>query len=401
MNRGARVGDLFSGSSVVSQALAHQGYQVTAVDTQQYASVLGISCLGVGRRANEKLDAEDIVKASYESTNLQNYDKWIKLSSKEQAFLEAQDIKALRSMYSNLPLLWCSGEDHRIQLLHSGYPNNGLNPVSIFTEIYAGSYFGVTQAMELDLLRIVIEQKAFSRWQLNAALAALMSAASRCVHSAGKHFAQPIKNSTAGSNRFADGRLLQDRNISVTQSFLEAAAQINSLTHSEEDGNQFILGESERLNRSVYESFDLVYLDPPYTAQQYSRFYHVLETLVSYDVPKLFVDGKLTTGLYPDGRYKSAFSSRKGAELAIKKIIRSAHSSRTNLLASYSHSTAASNGNARMISFEQLIQACKSSYGEHAVSWETMHHSYRQFNSSAVANQRRDDPEVLIKCRIG
>jgi adenine-specific DNA-methyltransferase len=32
---------------------------------------------------------------------------------------------------------------------------------------------------------------------------------------------------------------------------------------------------------------DIVYIDPPYNSRQYSRFYHVLETLTKWDKPKL------------------------------------------------------------------------------------------------------------------
>ncbi|OGL62031.1 adenine methyltransferase [Candidatus Uhrbacteria bacterium RIFCSPHIGHO2_01_FULL_47_10] len=33
---------------------------------------------------------------------------------------------------------------------------------------------------------------------------------------------------------------------------------------------------------------DIVYIDPPYNSRQYSRFYHLLETLVKWDKPKLY-----------------------------------------------------------------------------------------------------------------
>lgn len=33
---------------------------------------------------------------------------------------------------------------------------------------------------------------------------------------------------------------------------------------------------------------DIVYIDPPYNSRQYSRFYHVLETLTKWDKPQLF-----------------------------------------------------------------------------------------------------------------
>lgn len=35
-------------------------------------------------------------------------------------------------------------------------------------------------------------------------------------------------------------------------------------------------------------SADIVYIDPPYNSRQYSRFYHVLETLTKWDEPELF-----------------------------------------------------------------------------------------------------------------
>lgn len=33
---------------------------------------------------------------------------------------------------------------------------------------------------------------------------------------------------------------------------------------------------------------DVVYIDPPYSSRQYSRFYHVLETIIKWDMPELY-----------------------------------------------------------------------------------------------------------------
>ena len=35
-------------------------------------------------------------------------------------------------------------------------------------------------------------------------------------------------------------------------------------------------------------SADIVYIDPPYNSRQYSRFYHIYETLIKWDEPRLF-----------------------------------------------------------------------------------------------------------------
>lgn len=47
---------------------------------------------------------------------------------------------------------------------------------------------------------------------------------------------------------------------------------------------------------------DVVYIDPPYNSRQYSRFYHVLETLTKWDKPKLY-----GTALKPDAENMSDY----------------------------------------------------------------------------------------------
>jgi len=51
--------------------------------------------------------------------------------------------------------------------------------------------------------------------------------------------------------------------------------------------NSIIFKENSNiLARKVFA--DIVYVDPPYNSRQYSRFYHVLDTLVTWDKPKLY-----------------------------------------------------------------------------------------------------------------
>jgi hypothetical protein len=69
------------------------------------------------------------------------------------------------------------------------------------------------------------------------------------------------------------------------------------------------------------------------------------------------------------------------------------------LAISYSQSAAASRGNARMISLEQLLDACSAEFGRPQVEWFKLSHRYRQFNSASASNVHRDDPEILITCR--
>ena len=84
---------------------------------------------------------------------------------------------------------------------------------------------------------------------------------------------------------------------------------------------------------------DLVYLDPPYTADNYSRFYHVLETLVNYDYPELELrGGSLTKGRYParEHRFQSNFCKSEHVESAFREVVEACANLGAKLLVSYS-----------------------------------------------------------------
>ena len=54
---------------------------------------------------------------------------------------------------------------------------------------------------------------------------------------------------------------------------------------------------------------DVVYIDPPYNSRQYSRFYHLLETLVKWDKPKLY-----GTALKPETENTSDYCKAKAPD---------------------------------------------------------------------------------------
>jgi adenine-specific DNA-methyltransferase len=59
----------------------------------------------------------------------------------------------------------------------------------------------------------------------------------------------------------------------------------------------------------VTQKTDVVYLDPPYNSRQYSRFYHILETLTKWDKPSLF-----GTALKPQSENMSDYSRVSAGE---------------------------------------------------------------------------------------
>lgn len=60
---------------------------------------------------------------------------------------------------------------------------------------------------------------------------------------------------------------------------------------------------------------DIVYIDPPYSSRQYSRFYHVIETITKWDKPKLY-----GAALKPEPENMSDYCSSKAID-AFRELI--------------------------------------------------------------------------------
>jgi adenine-specific DNA methylase len=380
---------MFSGSSVVSQAYAAAGYSVTAVDTQKYAATISATMLGVHRNSDECVPISEVLEQATEIQRDRAFFEWQTLVANERLLLKERDSTGLRRLYDHLPLDWDLDQRHR----------NAFAGPPLVASIYAGRYFGVGQALEIDAIRRAIEwcyeTGVISSWQRDASMTSLFSAMSEAVHSAGKHFAQPL-GAGGTSSKFLDGRLLSDRAVSISGTFRQAGRSIDRGAAFERR-HAVLCVAAETLDLGVLRP-QLIYLDPPYTAQQYSRFYHLLETVDSYDYPRLRTGRTVTNGLYPAERYKSAFSSRRAIS-ALRAILSQSASLGIPALLSYSASSAQSTGNNRMIALDELVEECVAAYGSAHVDLQTLGHTYRQFNSAELSNSERDDTELLISCK--
>ncbi len=398
---GDKVADLFSGSSVVSQSFALNNFRVTATDTQRYAVTIAKACLGVGFDSRQ---ASRLLKRSNHWLPM-CFDigsSWHPVSLTERSLIDSADAEGLRNLYSNMPLIWRSSTSPHYDSVTMGAGESAFSKVPLVTSIYAGSYFGVQQALEIDQIRHTIEElhvaKEIDDWSREASLTALFHASSRAVHSAGKHFAQPMNASRNEGSSFNDRRLIEDRSVSIQQCFQSALARIVAQAGCMPEGHTAFVAEAENIPDDEMNGLRVAYLDPPYTAQQYSRFYHVLETIETYTFPHLLDGNKITQGLYPRDRYKSAFSSKSRAGVSMSKLLTKLNANGVCAVISYSRSESGSNGNDRMISFEALYELCTSIYQSGNVKLVELGHSYRQFNSSTLANAKRNDPELLVVC---
>lgn len=402
------VADLFTGTSVVAQGVAGLGRKVVALDASAACAVMARATLGVDRR-DHSVDTANLVDAmsteagQYEETLTELFREWV---AAEDSALRDKDGETLAEISRTVPQVWRPGPRGRLSPLFEAWPRFADEPhysCALLTPLFAGTYFSIRQAIALDARRAAIRSLVTSRlidsWEEAVLVTSLLSAASAAAFSPGKHFAQPHKLDPGKDLRFHQQRLLTDRKVSIAATAEKWVVALVEGGRSGAEDHAVLERRVEELTATDLRQrgVRLVYADPPYTAQQYSRFYHLLDTLATGQARPLDLPhGRVTSGLYPVGRYLSPFCSKRQARAAFQNLAAVCKKAQTTLLLSYSSSSKDSTGNERMISLPALCQVLGSAYGASAVETLEFEHTYRQFNNGDVARSNRSDPEVLV-----
>ncbi len=370
---GGTVLDLFAGTGIVGRSLAGN-YRIFSNDVQAFSSVLAQAHLEGGKEWFQALDHLDP-----ESDLQRNYDRnWEHLQPllgaalhKERELLpqvlakNAQSYQIYRDFLEACP----SPSDHEeldknqsptvleslfkpIAGLYKGFlkerrANPELAPYAMASLYFQSVYFGLEQCMQIDSLRFAIdqisEQDPHRKAKQKLYTAALVYAASIST-SGTSHFAQP-RSVRKDSELIA---VAKRRSLDFEAEFYRALDGIRREWTQRCEGNevydnQVFNSPAEVLLEAdgplAKDTPDLIYMDPPYTADHYSRFYHVLETLVNYNYPEFQMQrGEVTRGLYPliEHRFQSDFCKRQRVEDSFRDIAKKAAQLGSRLLVSYS-----------------------------------------------------------------
>ncbi|KAB8059905.1 hypothetical protein GCN74_11050 [Janthinobacterium sp. FT14W] len=338
--------DLMCGSGATAGAFS-QRWKVYAADAQSFCRHLALIQGGGMTAARAKEIVTEVVELAKPNFS-RIYEIVGKDIEKEERFLMSELSEADRQEFiswaSNYPRVNTErfNQDHTLMREIELRRNNSHTlPPMLFTSYYANLFFGIRQSAEIDCLRTAIDQLESTDEQ-KWALGALICAVSTCADNYGGHFAQPRFDSSSPEK--LHGKVTQTisrRTMSITQEFsarlVSLAAESEQVVHTVEqlDGPwQHSLEEAKTLleGRQV-----TVYLDPPYTRDEYSRYYHVLETLVRYDYP--VVSGKASIPVKgSDGRFASEFFTRTSTSVedTIAKVISSCLENQWSCLWSYS-----------------------------------------------------------------
>ena len=296
--------DLFSGMCSVAGALADSGRVLWTNDIQHYAALVANSLLTSQEKPLQPSITEQLLYRDFR----ENLDA---LKQRFRAHLDAEAAALNASSFEEYRLLYQTwkhaGNDLEIAKEVQRLQNSGENfPYRLVCLTFSHGYFGLAQALEFDSLRFAIDQAGVDRGvsddHLNWYLVCLLQTASRLTSSPG-HFAEYLSPNNPGSFP----RIRRQRVRPVFRQFLRELLNLQPYGRgSWRRNNRIYRQDALKLVKSLAslpERPSLVYADPPYSRAQYSRYYHVLETLALYDYPT--VVGK---GRYRTGRFQTPFS---------------------------------------------------------------------------------------------
>lgn len=371
--------DLFSGSGVVSSSLSKKR-RMLAVDIQEYARVLGEALINPVRVPEKELAR---MIEEFENDGLRERLAWAMepLISAEERFISEAAGGAPSSLYDlleagsvararidgveSLPQSCATLFERTLERLEE----EGLmrDRRTIITRYYGGLYFGFNQSIKLDYLLTVANSGA-TRWR-DLLVAAVLSTASETTATVGNQFAQPLRP------RRSDGspkpnvwkRIAKARSKDVFEGFKHWVDRYSNRSGMTK-GGRAVRADFREFLTSFDGPVSAFYVDPPYTRDHYSRYYHVLETMSLRDNPDITRsrasgDDTATRGLYREGRHQSPFCIKSKAPSAFKELFSLLRDFDAPVALSYSPGSKNGQSRPRVMDIQEVARIAESSFG--------------------------------------
>lgn len=317
--------DLFSGTAVVSAAFLDK-YDIISNDIQQYSSVFAHTY------------SANIAEGVYE-----NFRDMVVRRAKNLVYEFHAKYPQYQFDYSEIREFEDLSEIEKIQqrLINEKFDLG----FSLFSKNYSGTYWSYEQCVWIDSIRAVAEDYKDSVGYY-AILSALIFAMSYTSQSTG-HFAQ-YRDVT---HQNVEDILLYRRK-DILSLFIKKLDELILALNTTPTHSMTVTSLDYLDCLRIVPDNSIVYADPPYSAVHYSRFYHVIETLVRYDHPHLEYKGR-----YRDDRYQSPFDKRKEVIKAFQLLFKAVDERKSHLILSYSDHG--------LVKCDELLEIGKQSIGNH------------------------------------
>lgn len=320
--------DAFCGMCSVGGSLAPTGRPVICNDVQNFATLVA-RCLIATSDSPPSVEAIREALAGFYTYNRRLLvDRFRDDLAEEDLILREADADDYRRAYR----LWRHAGNDRM-LASELSEVEDVAPYRLVTLSFAWGYFGLRQSIAIDSIRYAIDRArqtgALSPSKADWALVALLQAAS-CASASPGHFAQYLRPTS--DEGFV--RILRQRRRNIWTQFLTELRTLKPYGNRDWRRSNRVL-KSDAL--SLWDKLDdvapegaIIYADPPYSKDHYSRYYHVLETLTLYDYPSL--EGK---GRYRPDRFVTPFSLKSRVTEAMSEFCAAVNERGFTLVLSY------------------------------------------------------------------
>jgi adenine-specific DNA methylase len=343
---GTLICDLMSGSGIVARKLS-KTHKVFANDANAYGSIAALALttpLALNQlselterlklRAAENVRALEKVFGKYLALELELLHTARTSDSMEMYRIFCLDVPAFFGKLDKDTSQLSDEELALRQMIALRRSDKFSFPYVLATASWANVHFGLRQTILLDSLRYAVEAETGPVREI--LLAALMQAALLCA--SGPHFAQPFKPKALPQFK----ALIDKRSKRVDAEFFSILSRYpalkvtaNALVAATKGNWRDALKEFSQL---AHGRSGLVYVDPPYTQVQYSRYYHVLNVLAEYDYPECSGPGRCPERSY---RFSSRFEYKRAPAMReLKALVAECAAAGLGLAISYSRSGA-------------------------------------------------------------
>lgn len=317
--------DLFSGTAVVSAAFLDV-FDIISNDIQQYSSIFAHTYSANIAKNVDEIFREIVV----EKAELLANEFYAKYPQYQFDYSEVRDFEDLSDI-----------EKRQQRLIEEDFDLG----FSLFAKNYSGTYWSYEQCVWIDSIRAVAEDYKDSVGYFTI-LSALIFAMSYTSQSTG-HFAQYRDVTIQNVND-----ILLYRKKDILSLFAKKLDELILLLNTTPSHSMTVTSLDYLDCLRIVPDNSIVYADPPYSAVHYSRFYHVIETLVRYDHPHLEFKGR-----YRNDRYQSPFDKRKEVRNAFQLLFKAVDERKSHLVLSYSN-----NG---LIKYDELLEIGEQTIGNH------------------------------------
>lgn len=386
--------DIFSGSSAVGYAMK-RNFQIYSNDSELYSYNIAKALV----ENNTRLEIAPLfnnVRMNYNNNYENLYEIFGKYLDEEQLLINNKNEEELVNFYKRYPCIWNKETEFklfngRIKTISDIQNYKSNIPFMLFTTYYANTYFGVQQSFDIDCIRyaIEVEQNEIIKSVL---FSALFFAMKECVFSKDGHMAQPLDKDKNSS------KLLKIRSRSIMEKFEEKLLEFGTddFVISDKKNKTFNLDFNDLLkDKNTLNDLGFIYADPPYTDMQYSRYYHLLNTLVLYDYPQISLTrGVLSNGLYREGRFQSDLSKKSKATEQINELFRACKENKINIGLSFAYPQDPINQptNRYTMDISKIIEIAELYYGKKNVKVEGLDYEH--------ANNRNSSSKKVIEYLI-